>query len=73
MIDLERKYGPLRLRAYGLAVNFAANAVALYGLSQVLSSAGGWPWLVSGAVLTLACIITLSAPARDDDKGDVDH
>ncbi len=64
MINLEKKVGPLRLRAWGLVVNMLANAMALFGLSQVLTGQGGWPLLVLGAALTVACIAICARPAE---------
>ena len=66
MIDLEQKLGPMRLRAWGLLVNLAANVVLLYGLAQVIAGRGGWGWLAAGAVVTVICILTLAQPVRGD-------
>ena len=68
MINLEKKLGPLRLRAYGLGVNFCANVLALYGLSRVLSDMGGKTLLIAGLVLSAICLAILSTPANDEDK-----
>ncbi len=62
MIDLERKLGPMRLRAWGLVINFAANVTALYGLSLVLGGRDGWTWLVTGIIGTVLCIAILALP-----------
>ena len=67
MIDLERKLGPLRIRAWGLVVNLLANATALYGLARWLDDGSGMPILITGTSLTLVCIAVLAAPARDSD------
>lgn len=64
MIDLEKKLGPMRLRAWGLLANFLANVIALYGLSAVLGDRGGVYWLASGVIGTLVCLAILSRPAR---------
>ena len=69
MIDLEQKLGPMRLRAWGLVVNLIANVVLLYGLAQVVTGGGGWPWLIVGALATAACILTLAQPVRERGKG----
>ena len=66
MIDVDRKLGPMRLRAWGLVVNLAANAVALYGLSRVLAGEGGWGPLIAGGVLTVGCIAFCAAPSKQD-------
>lgn len=65
-MNLEKTIGPLRLRAWGLIVNLIANAMALYGLSQVLSGEGGVIFLVIGGVITLACLLILATPVKDD-------
>jgi len=54
--------GPMRLRAWGLIINFLFNGIALYGLSRLLSDQGGTPILVFGAVGTLVCISVLAIP-----------
>jgi len=61
---LDRPLGPLRVRAWGLIVNFLANAVALYGLAGYLRSGEGAIVMVVGISLTLVCILTLAAPSR---------
>lgn len=63
MIGLERRLGPMRLRAWGLAANFLANLVGLYGLSRVLAGSGGWFPLYAGALGTVICIAVLARPA----------
>ena len=62
---LDRKLGPMRLRAWFLLLNFIFNGVALYGLSRVTVEGAGWPILVVGVIGTLACIGVLSAPAKE--------
>ena len=64
MIDLERKFGPMRLRAWGLVINFVANVIALYGLSLVLGGRDGWFWLLTGIIGTVLCIAVLALPDR---------
>lgn len=63
-MDLDRKAGPLTVRTWGLAVNFACNAVLLLGLSRVVRSAGGEALLVLGGAGTLACLLVLARPSR---------
>ena len=65
MIDLEQKFGPMRLRAWGLVVNFVANMMALYGLSAVLAGRGGMFWLYGGFIGTVVCLAILARPMRD--------
>lgn len=64
MIDLERKIGPLRLRAWGLVANFGFNALGLYGLAGVMTGNGGLLPLVVGGLGTLGCIALLAVPSR---------
>jgi len=65
MINLERKIGPMRVRAWGLIVKFCANIVALYGMALTLGGRGGTAWLVVGVTGTIACVMILSQPVRD--------
>ena len=64
MINLEKKAGPMRLRAWGLILNMIANGIALYGLSRVLAGQDGWPLLTTGSLLTLLCIAICARPAE---------
>lgn len=64
MIDLEKMLGPMRLRAWGLLANFAANVMALYGLSAALNGKGGTYWLITGITGTVVCLAILSRPAQ---------
>lgn len=63
--DIDRRLGPLRLRAWFLVVNFVCNALALYGLSRVLVTGGGAAILAVGVVGTIVCLAVLSQPSRD--------
>ena len=63
--DVDRRLGPLRLRAWFLVANFVCNALALYGLSRVLVTGGGTVMLAVGVVGTIACLAVLSQPSRD--------
>jgi hypothetical protein len=63
-MDLDRKAGPLTIRAWGLVLNFACNAVLLLGLSRVVRSAGGEALLALGGVGTLVCLAVLARPSR---------
>ena len=64
---LEKKVGPLRLRAWGLAANLIANAIALLGLARLLTGHGGLVLLITGSVLTIMLITLLSFPDRYKD------
>jgi hypothetical protein len=64
MIDIDRRYGPCSGRVWGLIVNLAANALALYGLVGVLRDGTHMIHLVVGAVGTAACVIILARPSR---------
>jgi len=64
MLDLERRCGPFRLRAWGLILNFVFNALALYGLTRVLTTEGGAGLLALGIVGTGACLALLARPVR---------
>lgn len=72
MLDLEQKLGPMRLRAWGLVVNFGANVTLLYGLSQVVANQGGWAWLITGAVATVFCVAILAKPVAPGGGRSVD-
>lgn len=61
---LDRKYGPLRGRAWGLIVNMVSNALALYGLARVLSEGEGYGVLLTGAVLTMVTILVVACPSE---------
>lgn len=54
----------LRLRVWGLAVNFVANLAALWGISSVIRTGEGWVWAVGGGVVTLACVLLLALPDK---------
>lgn len=62
MIDLERTVGPMRIRAWGLVVNFLGNVLALLGLSMVLREGVGWALLITGVAVTLLCLLILARP-----------
>ena len=65
---LERRLGPLRLRAWGLLLNFLMNGVALTGLALWLAGHSGPLLMLLGAAGTLACVLILALPDRDDLK-----
>ena len=64
MIDIERRYGPFSGRVWGLIVNLAANALALYGLVGFLRGGTHVAHLVVGSVGTAFCVIVLARPSR---------
>ncbi|MEQ8263345.1 hypothetical protein [Pseudohaliea sp.] len=63
---LERRLGPIRLRAWGLLLNFLMNAVALTGLALWLAGRSGPLLMLLGGAGTVACVLTLALPDRDD-------
>lgn len=67
MIDLEKTVGPMRLRAWGLVLNFIGNVLALLGLSMVLREGVGWPLLILGVAVTLLCLFILARPVRSEE------
>lgn len=64
--DIDRRVGPMRLRAWFLIANFLFNAIALYGLSRLMVTGGGVGLLVVGILGTLGCLAVLSQPNRPD-------
>ena len=64
MIDLDRRYGIWSGRVWGLIVNLLANALALYGLVGFLRDGTHGVPLVSGVVVTAACVLLLAKPSR---------
>ena len=61
-MNLEARYGPLTLRAWGLVANFLSNALALYGLARTMQGDGGEPMLAAGVIATLVFLWVLSTP-----------
>ncbi|MEQ9270121.1 MAG: hypothetical protein RLN59_02220 [Haliea sp.] len=61
---LDRPLGPMRVRAWGLLANMLTNALALYGLSQVLSNGSGHVLLAAGVGLSVMLIALLAVPSR---------
>ena len=62
--DIDRRVGPMRLRAWFLIANFLFNALALYGLSRLMVAGEGVGLLVVGIMGTLGCLAVLSQPYR---------
>ena len=64
MIDLDRRYGPFSGRVWGLILNLAANALALYGLVGFLRDGTHLAPLAIGVAGTVACVLILARPSR---------
>jgi hypothetical protein len=64
MINLDHRYGPWSGRVWGLIVNLAANALALYGLAGYLRDGGRLLHLVIGLAVTVGCILLLARPSQ---------
>lgn len=64
MFWLDRTLGPLRIRAWGLLVNFLMNGVALVGLALWLGNQSGPLLMLLGFAGTIACILVLAMPDR---------
>lgn len=62
MIDLDARFGFMRWRVAGLAVNLLANGIALYGAVRLLRDGTHGPVLAAGLALSLACVVLLSRP-----------
>ena len=63
LIDLDRRYGPWSGRVWGLTVNLAANALALYGLVGYLRDGTRVGYLVIGVGVTAICLAWLAKPS----------
>jgi hypothetical protein len=61
-LDLERRVGGLRLRVWGLILNFGFNTVALYGLSRLLTIGDGALLVLLGGTGTVVCISIVARP-----------
>ncbi len=70
MINLEKKIGPLKLRAWGLIINFIANAVALYGLAIYFNESGSAFTMILGISLTVITILVVSIPSQASDQNE---
>ena len=64
MIDIDRRYGPLTGRVWGLLLNFVSNAMALYGLVRFLSDGSHLGLVIVGGLATLGCILLLAQPSQ---------
>ncbi|GAB5415261.1 MAG: hypothetical protein Cons2KO_28640 [Congregibacter sp.] len=61
---LDKSLGPMRVRAWGLLANMCANALALYGLSQVLRDGSGQLPLAIGVASSVVLIGLIAVPSR---------
>ena len=66
---LERRIGPWSGRVWGLIVNLAANALALWGIASVMRTGRGWVWILLGGAATVLCVAVLALPARSGERG----
>ena len=64
MMDLDRKAGPWSYRVWGLIVNFVGNALAIYGAIGFLRNGSRAVCLVTGLLLTIACLLVLAVPQK---------
>ena len=64
---LERPIGPWSGRVWGLILNLAGNAIALWGVASVMRTGTGWAWIVIGGVGTAVCISALALPAPESE------
>ncbi|MCY4398123.1 MAG: hypothetical protein OXE96_02110 [Gemmatimonadetes bacterium] len=64
---LERPIGPWSGRVWGLILNLAGNAIALWGVASVMRTGAGWTWIVIGGVGTAVCISALALPALESE------
>lgn len=61
-MDLDARFGFVRWRVAGLALNLLANAVALYGAVQFLRDGTHGLVLGGGLALSAACVALLARP-----------
>ena len=66
---IDKKIGPLRLRAWGLILNFTGNAMALYGAVGYLQNGNRLGVLITGILITILCIVFLALPSRTKESG----
>ncbi|MFC1514028.1 hypothetical protein ACFL5P_03350 [candidate division KSB1 bacterium] len=64
MIDLNKRIGFWSLRVWGLILNFAGNALAIYGAVGFINNSSRLPILLTGCGITLFCILILAQPVR---------
>lgn len=68
-MDLDAKFGFVRWRVAGLALNLLANAVALYGAVRFMRDGTHGLLLAGGLAVSLACVALLARPdLRPDEK-----
>lgn len=61
-MDLDARFGFVRWRVVGLALNLLANGVALYGAVRLLRDGTHAPVLAAGLALTALCVALLARP-----------
>lgn len=61
-MDLDARFGFVRWRVAGLALNLLANAVALYGAVRFLRDGTHALVLAGGLALSAACVALLARP-----------
>ena len=64
MMDLDSRIGPASIRAWGLFLNFGANALLLYGAVGYIEDGSRLFALLLGGAVTLVAIAALSSPNR---------
>jgi hypothetical protein len=64
MMDLDRRFGPLPGRVWGLVLNLIGNLIAMYGLALYLRDGSGLLWLGFGVAVTISCILLLARPQK---------
>ncbi len=65
MIELDRRLGPWSLRVWGLMINLAGNALAIYGALGVIRDGTRIPHFIIGMGITIACVLLLAKPSGD--------
>lgn len=61
-MDLDARFGFVRWRVVGLALNLLANGVALYGAVRLLRDGTHAAVLAAGLALTAVCVALLALP-----------
>lgn len=61
---LDKKYGPLTGRCWGLFANFFANAVAIHGALQYMLKGGSPAEMYAGIAATLIICAVIAVPGK---------